>query len=319
MFALPISKPRFKSIIFNQNSPKIKLFLQKNAKFSSAWGLPSNPQPPAAGGFAPRPPKQLPHCEFLATRLDHTMGLFYSFVIGLRPTRAKNSDWVWVKTLFFLFFLLFSWFWAKNRTEFVCNNFLFWSLFFSNFLKFRPPPPPPLFKILRTLLLSTAYHQTLTDKVISVFTTSRYPEVGICPAIIAAQLFHLRWRLHRKYFCNFERTRASASLIRLCMIVFQSNVIKINKKTLSRYIGVVRIFDWGGGGRSNHKSYVMTSTKFFEKRNFLRDKYTVEWRIRSRGLGWHVTWVLLKKKDVNLKLNRFPKLSALGDVVSKLV
>ena len=26
--------------------------------------------PPAAGGFAPRPPKQPPHCEFLATRLD---------------------------------------------------------------------------------------------------------------------------------------------------------------------------------------------------------------------------------------------------------
>ena len=69
MFALPISKPRFKSIIFNQNSPKMKLFLQKNAKFLSAGGsvplppclrqlraLPPNPQPPAAGGFAPRPP-----------------------------------------------------------------------------------------------------------------------------------------------------------------------------------------------------------------------------------------------------------------------
>ena len=69
LFALPISKPRFKNIIFNQNSPKMKLFLQKNAKFSSAGGsaprppclrrlgaLPPNPQPPAAGGFAPRPP-----------------------------------------------------------------------------------------------------------------------------------------------------------------------------------------------------------------------------------------------------------------------
>ena len=73
MFALPIIKPRFKSIIFNQNSPKIKLFLQKNAKFSSAGGfapkppcfrrlgdLPPNPQPLATGGFAPRPPKQPP-------------------------------------------------------------------------------------------------------------------------------------------------------------------------------------------------------------------------------------------------------------------
>ena len=36
-------------------------------------------------------------------------------------------------------------------------------------------------------------------------------------------------------------------------------------------------------------------------------------------LSWHVTWILLKKKDLNLKLKRFPKLSKLGDVVSKLV
>ena len=30
---------------------------------------PPDPQPPAAGGFAPRPIRQPPHCEFLATRL----------------------------------------------------------------------------------------------------------------------------------------------------------------------------------------------------------------------------------------------------------
>ena len=54
-FALPISMPRFKSIIFYQYSPKIKLFLKKNAKFSSA------------GGSAPRPPNTAPrNCEFLA-------------------------------------------------------------------------------------------------------------------------------------------------------------------------------------------------------------------------------------------------------------
>ena len=49
MFALPISKPRFKSI---QISPKLKLFLQKNAKFSSA------------GGSAPRPPHSPPIANF---------------------------------------------------------------------------------------------------------------------------------------------------------------------------------------------------------------------------------------------------------------
>ena len=40
--------PRFKSITFCQYSPIIKLFLKKNAKFSSA------------GGCAPTPPKQSP-------------------------------------------------------------------------------------------------------------------------------------------------------------------------------------------------------------------------------------------------------------------
>ena len=33
MFALQIAMPRFKSVIFYQNSPKIKLFFQKDAKF----------------------------------------------------------------------------------------------------------------------------------------------------------------------------------------------------------------------------------------------------------------------------------------------
>ena len=42
--------PRFKSIIFYQNSPKIKLFLKKNAKVSSAGAPPPDPQtsPPIA-------------------------------------------------------------------------------------------------------------------------------------------------------------------------------------------------------------------------------------------------------------------------------
>ena len=39
MFALPISMPRFKNINFYQNRPKIKLFLQKNAKFFVFCGL----------------------------------------------------------------------------------------------------------------------------------------------------------------------------------------------------------------------------------------------------------------------------------------
>ena len=75
----------------------MKLFLQKKCKIFERWGLrPHTPVPPAAGGFAPKPPasggwglrpqtpiglrrlgapppdpqNSPPHCEFLATRLD---------------------------------------------------------------------------------------------------------------------------------------------------------------------------------------------------------------------------------------------------------
>ena len=53
-FALPISMPRFKSIIFYQYSPKIKLILKKNAKFSSAGG--SAPRPPCLRWLGTLPP-----------------------------------------------------------------------------------------------------------------------------------------------------------------------------------------------------------------------------------------------------------------------
>ena len=56
--ALPIFIPPFKSIIFYQNSSKIKLFLQKKMQNFRALGAPP-----------PDPHTQPPHCEFLATRL----------------------------------------------------------------------------------------------------------------------------------------------------------------------------------------------------------------------------------------------------------
>ena len=53
--------PRSKSIIFYQYSPKIKLILKKKCRIFKRWGLrPQTPVPPAAGGFAPRLPKQPP-------------------------------------------------------------------------------------------------------------------------------------------------------------------------------------------------------------------------------------------------------------------
>ena len=78
--------PRFKNIIFYQYSPKIKLVLKKNAKFSSAGG--SAPRPPItspAGGSAPRHSPL--NCKFLATRLPHfalftIIWVFAAFVLN---------------------------------------------------------------------------------------------------------------------------------------------------------------------------------------------------------------------------------------------
>ena len=51
--------PRFKSIIFYHYSPKIKFKKMQNFQAPRAppcWGHRQTPVPPAAGGFAPRPP-----------------------------------------------------------------------------------------------------------------------------------------------------------------------------------------------------------------------------------------------------------------------
>ena len=113
MLALPISKPRFKSIILNQNSPKIKLFLQNNANFRALGAPPPDPrasggwvlcpQTPASGdwGLRPQTSKTAPHYELLATRLDHTKGMFYSFVVGLHPTLAQKIGLRFSEDLFF--------------------------------------------------------------------------------------------------------------------------------------------------------------------------------------------------------------------------
>ena len=65
----------FESIIFYQNSPKIKLFLKKNAKFSGAGG--SAPRPPCLrrlGAPPPDPHTQPPKADFcLRTRQLYTV------------------------------------------------------------------------------------------------------------------------------------------------------------------------------------------------------------------------------------------------------
>ena len=56
----------------------MKLFLLKNAKFSSAGG-PQTAVPPATWGFAPRPL----HCKFLATRLAEMVPVSDQYWFGL--------------------------------------------------------------------------------------------------------------------------------------------------------------------------------------------------------------------------------------------
>ena len=60
MFALPISKPRFKNIIFNQNIPKIKLFLQKMQNFRALEAKPPDPRASGGWGLCPQTPKTAP-------------------------------------------------------------------------------------------------------------------------------------------------------------------------------------------------------------------------------------------------------------------
>ena len=60
---LPISMPRFKSIIFYYNCLKIKLFLQEMQNFL------------ALGAPPPDPHHSFPNCEFLATRLRTVLHL----------------------------------------------------------------------------------------------------------------------------------------------------------------------------------------------------------------------------------------------------
>ena len=70
VFAPLIFIPRFNSINFYQNRPKIKLFLLKKFKILERWGL--RPRPHATGGCGLRPktPESAPiHCRYQATRL----------------------------------------------------------------------------------------------------------------------------------------------------------------------------------------------------------------------------------------------------------
>ena len=59
-----------KAIFFIEMALKLSYFCKKMQNFRALGLRPQTPVPPAAGGFAHRPPKQPHHREFLATRLS---------------------------------------------------------------------------------------------------------------------------------------------------------------------------------------------------------------------------------------------------------
>ena len=91
---------------------------------------------------------------------------------------------------------------------------------------------------------------------------------------------------------------------------FQKGGVSTSKPPppLGAPLGIAKIFDLGG---ANQISLAMKTSEVF-KEEFLWDKDIVEWKIRSRGLVWHLTESFLKGEGLNQKLQM--KISKWGDL-----
>ena len=83
MFALLISMPRFESINFYQNIPKIKLFLQKNENFLVCWGLRSQTPCLQELGASPPDPQNIPPLRISDYAPDVFVCCFYVILCKL--------------------------------------------------------------------------------------------------------------------------------------------------------------------------------------------------------------------------------------------
>ena len=70
--------------------------------------------------------------------------------------------------------------------------------------------------------------------------------------------------------------------------ILQKKVFKKSFTDNLQFIGVARIFDWGG---SNHKSHAMTSSKIFKRGTFWRAKISPDGRSETVAC-WHLTTIL---------------------------
>ena len=82
--------PRFKSIIFYYNSPKIKLFLQKNAKFWSAGGSSPTPSCLRRLGAPPPDPQDSPPIANFWLRAWILVCLSSSLILTLKQRRSRG-------------------------------------------------------------------------------------------------------------------------------------------------------------------------------------------------------------------------------------
>ena len=93
------------------------------------------------------------------------------------------------------------------------------------------------------------------------------------------------------------------------MIVFQSNVIEVNKKTFTWYVGVAKIFDWGG--RPNCKLHVMTSSNFRKEEIFAGQRYR-RMEDQKPGPGLACNLGFAKEKGLERKSKKISKIVQVG-------
>ena len=80
-------------------------------------------------------------------------------------------------------------------------------------------------------------------------------------------------------------------------MTYHENSLSINIST----IGVDKIFDWEGRGKT--QIICNDDIRYLKNVEFLWDRNTVEWKVRSRGLCvWHIIMFLLKGETFNQNL-----------------
>ena len=90
------------------------------------------------------------------------------------------------------------------------------------------------------------------------------------------------------------------------MIVFQSNVIKVHKKTSTRYVSVARIFDWAGEGKPQFTRNDVT--KIFRKKGLFAVQRYRKMKDLKPGPGLACNLGFAKEKELEPKVKKISKI-----------